>query len=73
MKYLLLLLLALLIVWQWRTHRSAKDREPPAGSPQRPIDMLACSHCGIHIAAHEATHGASGIYCSAAHQRLHEA
>lgn len=73
MKYLLILLVALLIAWQWRTHRAAKDREPKAGTPQRPIEMLSCSHCGIHIAADEATQGASGVYCSAAHKRLDEA
>ncbi len=72
MKYLLLLLVALLIAWQWRTHRAAKDREPQSGSQQKPIEMLACSHCGTHVAAHEATQGESGAYCSAAHKRLHE-
>jgi uncharacterized protein len=72
MKYLLLLLLALLIAWQWRTRRAAKDREPKPGSAQRPIEMLACSHCGTHVVAHEATQGESGVYCSAAHKRLHE-
>ena len=73
MKYLLLLLVALLIAWQWRTHRAAKDREPKAGSPQKPIEMLACNHCGAHVAAQEAIQGESGVYCSAAHKRLHEA
>ena len=73
MKYLLLLLVALLIAWQWRTHRAAKDREPKVGSPQKPIEMLACSHCGTHVAVQEAIQGESGVYCSAAHKRLHEA
>ncbi len=73
MKYLLLLLVALLIAWQWRTYRAAKDRKPKAGSPQSPIEMLACTHCGTHVAALEATQGESGVYCSAAHKRLHEA
>lgn len=73
MRYLLLLLVVLLIAWRWRTRRAAKDREPSEGSPQRPIEMLSCSHCGIHIAAHEATQGETGVYCSAAHKRLREA
>lgn len=72
MKYLLVLLIALLIVWQWRTNRSSKGRDPAADASNGPIEMLACSHCGIHIAAHEAARGESGVYCSAAHQRLHE-
>ena len=72
MKYLLLFLLGMLIVWQWRTHRSAKEKEPQAGSPQRPIDMVPCKHCGTHVASQEATQGTEGLYCSPAHRRLNE-
>jgi uncharacterized protein len=72
MKYLLLFLLALLIAWQWRTYRSKKYKEPRAGSPELPIEMVACRHCGTHVAAQEATQGPDGVYCSAAHRRLHE-
>ena len=75
MKYLLLLLLALLLVWQWRSHRDkqARKQPPPRGSAQQPIEMVACAQCGMHIAASEAVQGHVGSYCSAAHRQRHEA
>jgi len=71
MRYLLLLLLALLIAWQWRTARSSRsDRQTPRAD--EPIEMVACVFCGIHLAKQEALAGGRGFYCSAAHQRNHE-
>jgi uncharacterized protein len=75
LKYLLLLLVGLLIVWQWRTHRDkqARRQPPPRGTAQQPLEMLACAQCGVHIAASEALAGRLGNYCSAAHRQRHEA
>jgi len=75
LKYLLLLLVALLIVWQWRTHRDkqARQQPPPRGSEQQPLEMVSCAQCGMHIAASDALVGRSGSYCSAAHRQRHEA
>jgi uncharacterized protein len=75
MKYLLLLLVALLIVWQWRTYRDreARKQPPPQGSAEQPIEMVACLHCGIHVAASEAVQGRQGNYCSTGHRQRHEA
>ncbi|MDH4481899.1 MAG: PP0621 family protein [Rhodoferax sp.] len=75
MKYLLLLLVALLIVWQWRTYRDRKARQqpPPRGSAKQPLEMVSCSQCGMHIAASDAVVGRLGSYCSAAHLQRHEA
>ena len=75
MKYLLLLLVALLIVWQWRTYRDKKARQqpPPRGSAAQPLEMVPCAQCGINIAASEAVQGDLGSYCSAAHRQRHEA
>ena len=74
MKYLLLFLLALLIIWQWRTHR---DSQPTADSSSKrrsalPIDMVPCADCGVHLALQDAIQGKGGIYCSAAHRQRHE-
>ena len=50
MRYLLLLLVALLIVWQWRTARSSRsDRQAPRAD--EPIEMVACAFCGLHLAS----------------------
>ncbi|MFM6990942.1 MAG: PP0621 family protein [Rhodoferax sp.] len=75
MKYLLLLLLALLIMWQWRgwRGRGARNDTPAAGGAARPIEMVACLQCGMHVAVPEAVTGRLGSYCSAAHRQRHEA
>ena len=71
MRYLLLLLVALLIVWKWRTARSSRsDRQAPRAD--EPIEMVACAFCGLHLAKKDAVTGGRGFYCSAAHQRSHE-
>ena len=64
MKYLLLLLLALLIIWQWRgwRDRGTRNDTPAAGGAARPIEMVP-----------EAVTGRLGSYCSAAHRQRHEA
>ena len=78
MKYLLLTVLALALLWWWRSMaRRASGREPdkPAGrtpSPQAPHDMVACRHCGLHLPRNEALSGQQGLYCSQAHQSAEE-
>ena len=75
MKYLLLLLVALLIIWQWRSHRDREARKKPPlrGSAKQPIEMVACLNCGTHLAAADAVQGSQGSYCSAEHRQRHEA
>jgi len=75
MKYLLLLLVALLILWQWRgwRDRGARDDAPSPRSDAHPIEMVACLQCGMHVAAPEAVTGRLGPYCSASHRQRHEA
>ena len=75
MKYLFLLQVALLILWQWRgwRDRSARDDVPSPGSAAHPIEMAACLQCGMHVAVSEAVMGRLGTYCSASHRQRHEA
>ena len=66
MKYLFWLLVIALVWWAWRRGRSA----PPAQAQAEavPQDMVACTHCGIHLPHDEAVTGTRGRYCSTAHR-----
>lgn len=75
MKYLIWLLVALVVVWHWRS-KAAKS-EPPKGTrhtptPPEALDMLACTHCGLHSPASDMVSGINGRYCSAQHRDLAE-
>jgi uncharacterized protein len=75
MKYLLLLLVALLILWQWRGWRArgAPNDAPTPRSAAHPVEMVACLDCGMHVAVAEVVTGRLGSYCSASHRQRHEA
>jgi uncharacterized protein len=68
MKFLFLLLLALVVIWAVKRSRV----KPPADSAQpraaSPTEMVACSHCGIHLPRAEAVSGQKGLYCSTEHR-----
>lgn len=75
MKFLLVAVVILLLVWRWRTARSAtlNQRAPPKPPTPTALSMVVCQHCGIHIPAPDAIQGAQGVYCSDAHRQLAEA
>ncbi len=74
MKYLLVFFVIMLVAFQWRSTRTAK--QPPARSktpaPGHPVDMVQCARCGVHLPQHEALAGARGNYCSTAHLKAAE-
>ena len=79
MKYLLLIVFALALLWWWRTIGRKSIGEPedkreraPAKSPAPPQDMVACRQCGLHLPRAEAVAGAQGLYCSEKHHRASE-
>jgi len=69
MRYVLIFLAVLLLAWRWRASRSTP--KPTARQPQNTapnaLTMVRCSHCGVHLPAHDAVQGASGTYCGADH------
>ena len=70
MRYLLIFLAVLLIAWRWRASRSASKpttRKAQSAAPPSALTMVRCSHCGVHLPAHDAVQGASGTYCGADH------
>lgn len=67
MKYLLLIVVVLAVLWLARAGRSRGAERPPTGVPA-PQTMVACAHCGVHLPRGEAVAGAQGLYCSEAHR-----
>ncbi len=73
MKYLVLLLVVLAVLWLLRSKRPAAP--PPRGGPGRlPAveDMVSCAHCGLHLPRGEALPGRGGLFCCEAHRAAHE-
>ena len=79
MKYLLVLVIAFVVIWIWKSERrtdieekSKADRGNKAGKSNPKVvttEMVACDICGLHLPRAEALAGPGGIYCSAAHRQ----
>lgn len=72
MKYLLLVLAIVVLVW---LIRGARRRGMPPARPERQDGvqpMVACRHCGVHLPAHEALPGRGGEFCGEAHRAEYE-
>ena len=73
-----LVVLLTLLAGVWLIKRSLKRRQVDSAAPKRganpqQLPMLACTHCGMHVPAHEMIKGKRGHYfCSLAHQQAHE-
>ena len=60
---------------------AGQTRRPPAPGPEKapprapvlPQDMVACSHCGVHVPRAEALMLGQHAYCCAEHRRQHSA
>ena len=75
MKYLLVLIFALGVLWLWRHNRQAgqKAAEHPAPRRQLPsVEIVECTVCGLHLPQSEALTDKCGVYCSDAHRRQRE-
>lgn len=68
MKYLIVLLVILVVVWLARSgsKRVTRARPKPPLPPRE--DMVACSQCGLHLPRSEALPGRGGVFCSEAHR-----
>ena len=75
MKYLVLLIVLAVVVGVWRSRRppaSGHEKAAPR-APVLPQDMVACSHCGVHVPRAEALMLGQHAYCCAEHRRQHSA
>jgi len=74
MKYLLIILIIVIVLW---LARSKQTRMPPGPRGAKPKTegnepMLACAHCGLHIPSGEALPGRGGVFCGEAHRAAYE-
>ena len=70
MKYLIWLLVILVAIWAFkRSRRPAKPaEEKTTPNNASPSNMVACTHCGLHLPQEEAVSGQKGLYCSTEHR-----
>ena len=74
-KYLLLIAGALLMYWMIRASvRRRGERDKTADSNKSIADdMVRCADCGVHLPRGESLTVHGKFYCSAEHQRRHDA
>ena len=74
MKYLVVLLVVVLVLWLARAARRtpAPRKPPPAQRPPAIEDMVRCAHCGVHLPRDEALPGRGGVFCGDAHRTAFE-
>jgi len=71
MKYLILLLVVLAVLWYWRSGRedAPAPRTRKDGPGAAPQDMVQCPVCSVHLPRSDALPGPDGrLYCCAAHR-----
>lgn len=73
-KIILLALGLLFVYWLLKGYRRRVDREgekPPPAADGEP--MVQCAQCGVHLPRSESITTRGSFYCSAEHQRAHQA
>jgi uncharacterized protein len=72
MKAFLVLAVIFAGVWLWRSRRADSNPPVPPPAPAKPLDMVRCAQCGLHITGVEAVQGKRGQYCCQEHLLLSE-
>ena len=76
MKYLLLLVLAMLGLWWLRASgraRAASDAKRSDTGPENATqEMVSCTLCGLHLPHQDAVSGQRGVYCCQDHRERNE-
>ena len=72
MKFLLVLLVVGFGLWTLISRLRGGDAaaRPPKAGAAKPVVMVQCAHCGLHLPATDAVPEGSRLYCSDEHQRL---
>lgn len=72
-KYLLVIAVVAVFYLYWKKQRRSIQTPPPAAATKLapPQPMVACSHCGLHLPAHDALIDTrQQPYCCEAHRNL---
>jgi uncharacterized protein len=81
LRFLLIFFLILVLVFYWRNRHTrddqsqTKSKSKPMPSSTPAIEMVACAHCGLHLARDSAVQGRKSLqawYCGEPHRRLSE-
>lgn len=74
MRFLLILLVVLAVVWLWRSARQAdpKPKQPKPPTAAAPLEMVRCTLCSVHLPAADAVAGKKGPYCCTEHRQRAE-
>jgi len=73
-KIILLVLGLLLVYWLLKGYRRRVDRSGPKAPPAvEGENMVQCARCGVHLPRSESITTQGSFYCSAEHQRAHQA
>jgi uncharacterized protein len=79
MKFVLLIVAVLALLWLLRRSISGASRTPPPASGSERQDpartappMLTCAHCGTHLPRELALPGRGGVFCDATHRAAFE-
>jgi uncharacterized protein len=74
MKFLILALVVVGVLWWVRSQRQPPLPPTPSAPPPSPKneDMVACARCGMHLPRSEALPGRGGVFCGEAHRRAFE-
>ena len=73
MKFALVLIAVIVLLWLLRNTFNRRAKPPPSATKGRPLPMLACAQCGVHLPANEALPGRGGVFCGDAHRSAFEA
>lgn len=74
MKFVLLVLAVLVLVWLLRGNRRVRPPVPPKSGSEgdNAQPMVVCRQCGVHMPPHEALPGRGGVFCGEAHRAAYE-
>ena len=71
-KILLIVAVFAVIYLVVRGYARSLAAKPPPGAGDGEVDMVRCSHCGLHIPRAESHANGGQFFCSEEHRKLHE-